>query len=301
MPELVPTSDLPAIPARRADSHKGTYGRVVTLAGSRGMAGAACLAAHAVLRAGAGLSILGTPASVAPIAAGHLRCEIIEALPETAAGTLGAASVAPAVALIRDAQVVAVGPGLRACDDTRGFLVGLLPRIRVPLVLDADALNVLALEPALLDAIAAPLVLTPHPGEMARLVGGTTAQVQADRPALAAAFARRRPGLIVLLKGHRSIVTDGVRWYVNETGNPGMATAGTGDVLTGVIAGLIARGLDPFAAAVLGAHVHGRAGDLAAAVVGQESLIATDVLAWLPRAFRGLATTGSAPGSGVPG
>jgi len=286
MTELIRVRELPVLPPRRADDHKGSFGRAVILAGSRGMVGAACLAAQAALRSGAGLSVLAVPEGIAPIAMAKLTCEMVVALPETAAGTLDARALDPVLAAIREAQAVAIGPGIRQDLATGDLLAALLPRVTVPLVLDADALNLIAGRPAILAGARAPVVLTPHPGEMARLCGRTTAEVQADREAIAVGYAASHDASIVALKGHRTVVTDGARIWVNTTGNSGMATGGTGDVLTGVVAGLIARGLAPFDAAVLGTYVHGLAGDLAAATVGEESLIATDVLAYLPRAFR---------------
>ncbi len=251
------------------------------------MVGSACLAARAVLRSGAGLCVLATPASVAPVAMAKLTCEMVAPLPADADGSLAAAALEPLCAALADAQAAAIGPGLGEGAGTADLVHAFLPRAAVPIVIDADALNLLAGRLDTLGAMRVPVVLTPHPGEMARLAGTTSAAVQAAREETAVAFAARW-GKIVVLKGQDSLVTDGVALYRNRTGNPGMATGGSGDVLTGILAGLLARGLAPLDAAVLGVWLHGTAGDIAAAAVGEESLIATDLLDHLPQAFRAL-------------
>ena len=180
--------------------------------------------------------------------------------------------------------VVACGPGLGQGSGVTRVVIDLLARAAKPCVLDADGLNAVARTPEALRR-RDPLVITPHPGEFARLLGISAAAVQADREAQAVRFAGIR-GVILLLKGHETLVTDGRRLFRNPTGNPGMATGGTGDVLTGLIAALLAQKLEPFAAAQLGAYLHGLAGDLARDAVGEISLTATDLLAWLPRAFQ---------------
>lgn len=278
---------LPLLPRRPRDAHKGDFGRVLVLAGSPRMTGAAVLAGEAALRAGAGLVTLGVPASVHAIVASRVLCETTLPLPfSRATGGFSRAAAARASAAAGEMSAVAIGPGIGLDAGTRAFVRALLPTLAVPHVIDADALNALAdgfarngLVPS-----AAPRVLTPHPGEMARLLGLSTAAVQADRAGAARRAAKLARGVVVL-KGHRSVVTDGERVALNRTGNPGMATGGTGDVLTGVVAALLGQGLSAFDSARLGAHVHGLAGDIAAAVHGETSLIASDLLLTLGAAF----------------
>lgn len=277
----------PRLPPRRPDSHKGTYGRVLVVAGSRGMTGAAVLCGSAALRGGAGLVQVACPADVQPTVAAGNPCYTTAGIASRADGTYSEACLEELARLGEPADVLAVGPGLGDREDV-GFLVrGLLVRLPgKPVVLDADGLNVLA--PLKADGLPerpGPLVLTPHPGEFARLLGVSTTQVQADRDQLAVDFGRRHK-LVLVLKGHRTVVTDGQRVYRNDTGNPGMATGGTGDVLTGLVAALIGQGLSAFDAAALGAWAHGRAGDLAAGELGQVALTAADLLDYLPGAFR---------------
>jgi NAD(P)H-hydrate epimerase len=268
---------------------------VLVVAGSRGMAGAAVLAGQGALRAGAGLVRIATPAEVFPAVAGQVACCLTQPLAQTPAGTLALAARRALEGLVAANDVVALGPGLgrhRATD----FLVRQMVRETAkPLVLDADGLNAVAGAVEELHDARGPRVLTPHPGEMARLCGaGDTAVVQHDRVGVARRFAREHR-CVVVLKGHRTVVTDGDRVCVNMTGNPGMATGGTGDVLTGVIAALIGQGLTPLDAAQLGAHVHGLAGDLAADRMGETSLVASDLLDYLPAAFLALRPPSATP------
>lgn len=276
---------VPRLPRRAADAHKGDFGRVLVLAGSRGMAGAAALAGQAALRAGAGLVTIATPQSLYPIVAVKVTCCTTHPLPETSAGTISERAAGAILELAKSFDVVALGPGLGRHEGTWRLVRLLAAGVRKPMVIDADALNALADKPECLRAAPAPRVLTPHPGEMARLTHLTVAEVQSSRRKVAVWFARHYRA-VVLLKGHGTIITDGARLRINTTGNPGMATGGTGDVLTGVIAALIGQGLSPFDAAVLGAHVHGLAGDLAAREFGEVSMIATDVLGKLPEAMK---------------
>lgn len=283
--EVVNVRELPQLAARSPDGHKGTYGRVLVVAGSRGMSGAAILCASAALRGGAGLVYLAVPAGIQPIVAGANPCYLTIALPEEDHGGLARAAAPQLLELARTCDVVALGPGLGQSAELRELVPALLAGIAVPLVLDADGLNALVQRLELVQARRAPFVLTPHPGEFGRLVQQPIAAVQAQRRELAVRFAREHGGVLVL-KGHETIVTDGRRIYVNTTGNPGMATGGTGDVLTGLVAALIGQGLEAFAAAQLGVHLHGLAADLARDDLGEVSLIALDLLHYLPRAFR---------------
>jgi len=272
---------LPTLPPRPTDSNKGSFGRVLVVAGSRGMSGAAVLSASAALRGGAGLVYLAVPSSIQPVVAVANPCYLTLALPEDADGKLGEA-LPVLLDSINGKDVVALGPGLGPSSQISAVVRKLAANCQVPLILDADGLNALRGQT---DVLAGPRILTPHPGEFARLLGKEVAEVQAARQALAVDFAARH-GVVLVLKGHRSVVTDGRRVYVNTTGNPGMATGGTGDVLTGLIAALVGQGLDPFAAAQLGVYWHGLAGDLARDAVGEVSLIATDLLDYLPKAIR---------------
>lgn len=278
-------TDLPKLPPRSADSNKGTFGRVLIVAGSRGMSGAGVLCARAALRGGAGLVRLATPAEVLPIVAAANPNYLTAGLPQNDNGQLGAAARTAVVKLARANDVTAVGPGLGSGPGVRLVVEVLLRESQRPLVIDADGLNVLRQRTEQLKGRAAGTILTPHPGEFARLLDCDVPTVRARRRELAVRFAREH-GVVLLLKGHGTIVTDGQRVYCNTTGNPGMATGGTGDVLTGLIAGLVGQGLEAFAAAQLGSYLHGRAGDLAARDLGEVSLVASDLLDYLPRALR---------------
>lgn len=278
---------LPVLQGRRADTHKGDYGRILVLAGSVGMTGAACLCAEAALRGGAGLVTLGIPEGLNPIVASKLTCVITRPLPETADKTLSYQARKGILEMSKKTQVVALGPGLSQNPETRRLVLWLLENLRVPLVVDADGINALATRPEVLKKIERDIILTPHPGEMARLLGlGSPDEVQARRREVAANFVMEYPHVTLVLKGHKTLVADSKNFYVNTTGNPGMASAGTGDVLTGLIAGLWGQGqLTAFQAAQLGTYLHGLAGNMARQDKGETSLIATDVLEMLPRAF----------------
>jgi NAD(P)H-hydrate epimerase len=279
---------------RRADSHKGAYGHVLVVGGSRGKVGAPALSARAALRSGAGLVTVATPASCWLTVAGFTPEAMTEPLPETADGT--AAEEALESVLGFGATVIAAGPGLGRSASTTTFVRRLVARSRVPLVLDADALNALAGHADLLRSrIASDVIVTPHPGEMARLVGSTIADVQRSRLDVARTFATSHQ-VYVVLKGHRTVIaTPNGDAYINSTGNPGMASAGTGDVLTGVIAAWLASGQPAREAALLGVFLHGSAGDLAAATHGHIGLIAGDVIDHLGAAVRALAPKTAGP------
>src|SRR5262249_47498858 len=280
---------MPVLPRRAPDANKGSFGRVLVVAGSRGMSGAGVLCTSAVLRGGAGLARLATPMSVLPIVAAANPCYLTAGLPEDDHGLLSAAAESEILNLARENNVVAIGPGVGRSQAIARLVSAVLTRLNLPLVIDADGLNALDDRTDLLKNRDGPLVLTPHPGEFARLTRTDIPNVQAHRTELACQFALEH-NLVLVLKGHRSIVTDGQKLYINTTGNAGMATGGTGDVLTGVIAALLAQGLDEFAAAQLGTHIHGLAGDLARDELGEISLIASDLLDYLPRAFQSLQT-----------
>lgn len=275
-------------PRRPRESHKGDWGALLLVAGSVGKTGAAALAARAAMRSGAGLVTVATPVSQQPVIAALVIEPMTEPLSETAAQTVGLAALARVRALADVRDAIAVGPGLGLDPETADVVAALTRDLAKPMVLDADALTALV---GRLDALRsdAPRVLTPHPGEMARMLGATTTDVQRDRIGAAGDFAKQH-GVHLVLKGATSVIArpDG-RVLLNPTGNPGMASGGTGDVLTGIVGAFLARGLDAGNALAAAVWLHGRAGDVAAARHGQESLIASDVIDALPAAFAELA------------
>ncbi len=279
----------PLIGPRPAASNKGSFGHVLVLGGSTGKAGAAAMAGMAALRAGAGLSTVATAKSVLATVTGFHAELMTEPLEETEAGSIALASLQKGRldVLVKAKTVLAVGPGISRHPETAEFVRSVVKKYKVPIVLDADGLNAFEGRAAELKTKAGTLVITPHPGEMARLAGSTIPAVQHDRLNVARTFAREH-GLIVVLKGHRTVIAqpNGTVW-VNTTGNPGMATGGTGDILTGMVAGLTAQNPDRIAEAVIAAvHLHGLAGDVARESMGEHSMVATDLLKALPEAFR---------------
>lgn len=278
-------TEVPALPVRPASGHKGTFGTVLIVGGSRGMAGAVALAGRAALAGGAGLARLAVPggaldavATMAPI------CTTLP-LPETPAGRLHPRAAVEIIRAAGEADVVAIGPGLGCDSDTVMVVRAVLENVARPVVADADALNALAEAGGLSVLTSHPpiFVVTPHPGEAARLLRTSAGEIQHDREAAAGRLAAG--GAVALLKGQGTVVTDGKRIYVNQTGNSGMATGGSGDVLTGLLAALLAQGMSGFDAAVLAAHVHGRAGDRAAAEIGASSVTAEEILRCLPESL----------------
>ncbi len=268
------------VPARAADSHKGDFGRVLVIAGSLGRSGAAHLAAIGALRSGAGLVTVATPRSCLPIVAAMAPEYMTEGLEETAAGTVDYAALERVLEF--KADVIAVGPGLGQSPGTAAFVHGLLERAGVPLILDADALNAFKDDPErLVGRDGVDVVITPHPGEMARLLNVSVEAVQHDRLHRATEFAAGHR-VHVVLKGHRTIIAGpDNRAFINLTGNSGMATGGTGDLLTGMIAAWFGQLLDAEAACKLAVYLHGTAGDLAEADEGEVALVASDVAARL--------------------
>jgi NAD(P)H-hydrate epimerase len=280
------TTKIPRLKPRAADTHKGDFGKVCVIAGSIGMSGAAALAGRAALRAGAGLVRVATPKSVLPIVASIESSFTTIPLPEDNAGRIAANAVNIILNLIPDNDCIAFGPGLGITQGVSSVLERLLEQKGLRLIIDADGLNNLSKINDWPRKNKADIILTPHPGEMKRLWTGLfRTTLPSDRQSQAAQLANKT-GTTVVLKGKGTIVTDGEKLYVNKTGNPGMATGGTGDVLTGVITALVGQGLSNFDAAVLGVYVHGLAGDIAAKKFGQISLIATDVIESLGEAFK---------------
>jgi ADP-dependent NAD(P)H-hydrate dehydratase / NAD(P)H-hydrate epimerase len=272
---------------RVREGNKGSYGHVLVIGGSLGKAGAAAMAGFAALRAGAGLSAVATPLSVlATIASFHPEL-MTEPMAETKDGTISLRALGPGLdALLEKRTLIAIGPGISRNSETAEFVRAIVKRRDKAMVVDADALNAFEGSAGQLNGRGRTLVITPHPGEMSRLTGLSIPEIQANRLEVARKFAREHE-LIVVLKGHRTVIAapDGTVW-VNPTGNPGMATGGTGDVLTGMVAGLIAQHPQhAFEATALAVYLHGLAGDLAGESVGENSLVATDLVRFLPHAF----------------
>jgi hydroxyethylthiazole kinase-like uncharacterized protein yjeF len=268
------------IPKRPVTSQKGKNGHLLIIAGSRGMTGAAYLCALGALKTGAGLVTVGAPEAVRRIIANRLPEAMTLPLPETKEGYLAV----PAIRMIREyvrrrtITTLAAGPGLSVHPSVRGVIKAMLS-LHLPFVLDADGLN--SIKP--MDVKGKRLIITPHPGELARFLGTTIPRVQANRDSLTLQTAKAL-GIIIVLKGHRSVISDGKHIYVNPTGNAAMATGGMGDVLTGVIAALLAQGLSLFDAACAGVYLHGLAGDLAK--VSDRGLLATELACSIPKALK---------------
>jgi ADP-dependent NAD(P)H-hydrate dehydratase / NAD(P)H-hydrate epimerase len=278
---------------RPAESNKGMYGHVLVIAGGRGKTGAAAMAGLAALRAGAGLSTIASAESALTAIASYAPEVMTEPLPETEAGSISMRALEHLQDLTEKKNVIAIGPGLGSHPETVEFVRRVAGELKEPVVMDADALNALAGKPW--PAHAGPRILTPHPGEMARLANKTVPEIQASRIETARAFAQER-GVYLVLKGNRSVIAapDGRAW-INPTGSPALATGGTGDVLTGMIAGLIAQFPDQLETAILAAvYLHGRAGETGAKKLGEKTLIATDIFEFLPEAMREVADLSNA-------
>jgi ADP-dependent NAD(P)H-hydrate dehydratase len=280
MSTLDPT--LPRLPPRPCDAHKGVFGTALIVGGSRGMTGAVGLAGMAALRGGAGLVRLAVPDRCLETVAAYEPSYMTAALPDVA-GRISGEAFARVGELSQSATIVAIGPGMGRSPELDRLVIRLYKELPLPMVLDADALNALSTDPDSLAHHAAPRVLTPHPGEFARLIGHKYPGEEKEAAALELAS---RCQIVVVLKGHRTFVTDGHRHWHNCTGNPGMATGGSGDSLTGLIAALACQNLDLYDAARLGVYVHGLAGDLAVQEIGEVSLIASDIVKYLPQALK---------------
>ena len=285
---------LPALPPRSPASHKGDFGRVLVLGGSLGMAGAPALTAMSALRSGAGLVTVAVPQCVQGTVAAFDPCYTTVPLVDDAQGVVDLANIVDLSTAGEQYDVWAVGPGLGRSPGAAELVAQLYRTIPRPMVIDADGLNGLARalqhNPRLLEHPPAPRVLTPHPGEFARLTGDHAGTTSDERIAAAVQLAQRDPSgaTVVVLKGQGTVIANGAQIAVNATGNPGMATGGTGDCLTGVITGLLAQGLGAWEAARLGVHIHGAAGDAAAERWGQVSMTARDLMESLPTAFKQL-------------
>lgn len=277
---------IPKLKPRAIDAHKGDFGKVCIIAGSTGMSGAAALAGKAALRAGSGLVRVATPKSVLPIVASIEPSFTTIALPEDSHGRISTKAINPVLEAAGDNDCLAFGPGIGISGSLHPLLEALLEQDKLRLVIDADGLNNLAGIKNWPAKLKASLILTPHPGEMKRLWSALLRDpLPSDRQKQAVKLAQHTK-TVVTLKGAGTIVTDGKKVYINKTGNPGMATAGSGDVLTGIITALAGQGFNNFDAAVLGVYIHGLAGDVAAEKLGQISLMATDIIDALPEAFK---------------
>ena len=284
---VITSADIaPLIGPRPANSNKGLYGHVLVVGGSLGKAGAAAMAGMSALRAGAGLATVATAKSVFPTVAAFYPELMTEPLPETAAGTIATEAGLRIDELLKNVTVLAIGPGISRDPHTTTFVRSLVANAKLPMVLDADGLNAFQGHTHEMNGSGRTLVITPHPGEMGRLAACSTNDVQKDRLGVARHFAREH-NVIVVLKGNRTLVVqpNGDAW-VNTTGNPGMSTGGTGDILTGMVAAMIAQHpSDPMLAVCAAVHLHGLAGDVMREIMGEHSLVATDLLRGLPDAF----------------
>ena len=271
---------LALLPDRDTWGHKGSFGKLLLLCGSRGFTGAAYLAAMGALRTGAGLTFLGVPEGIYAIEAVKLNEPVVFPLPDVE-GKLSREAIPEILSRLPHMDAVLVGPGLGQSEDTLEVVKAVLENAKCPVVLDADGINVLAPHKDILRGRSFPTILTPHDGEFAR-IGGSVGQ---DRMASAMALARDL-GCVVLLKGHRTCITDGINAYLNQTGNPGMAVGGSGDVLAGILVGLLGQSLAPLEAAAVAAWLHGAAGDICARELGQYGMLPTDMLNALPRLLK---------------
>ncbi len=270
---------LKILPDRDSEGHKGTYGKILLLCGSRGYTGAAYLAAMGALRSGAGLVFLGVPESIYTIEAVKLNEAIVFPLPDED-GKLSTAAIPEILERLPKLDAVLIGPGLGQSEGVFEVVKTVLKQAECPVVLDADGINVVSAHKDILRGRTAPTILTPHAGEFARLGGQT-----GDRQTAAEEMAQDL-GCVVLLKGHGTVITDGTTTYINPTGNPGMAVGGSGDVLAGIITALLGQGIQPLEAAACGAWLHGAAGDLCAGEIGQYGMLPTDVVNVLPRLLK---------------
>lgn len=283
--EITPQMVAERLPDRPKDSHKGTYGRLLTVCGSYGMAGAALLCARGALRSGVGLLTAALPRSVYPLLASAVPEAVFLPVPETEEGAFSVDAIEPLLQAAAGATAVVLGPGLGRGEAQTALVEQLYRACPRPLVLDADGINALDMHILVEETVAAPRIFTPHPGEMARLLDVTVEQVQQHRREIARRFADKY-GITLVLKGYHTLVSAPGRPVLeNPTGNPGMATGGSGDVLAGIIGALVAQGMDPYYAAVCGVYLHGAAGDRAADRLSQYSLLPSDIIEELPGLF----------------
>ena len=279
MKELNHEQVLSILPDRAVDAHKGDFGKILLLCGSKGYTGAAYLAAQASLRSGAGLVFLGVPESIYQIEAVKLNEAIVFSFPDEN-GKLSAAAIPEILQRLPKMDAVLIGPGLGQSDGVFQVVKAVLEQAACPVVLDADGINLITAHKDIVRGRSAPTILTPHAGEFGRLGGNP------EERTVAAETMARELGCIMLLKGHHTVITDGETTYITPTGNPGMAVGGSGDVLAGIITALLGQGITPLEAAACGAWLHGAAGDICAAEIGQYGMLPTDMLNALPRLLK---------------
>lgn len=279
---------LPYFRRRKKDTHKGTYGHLLILSGSLGKTGAAAMAAKAALKMGAGLVTVGTPVSCLPIIARSMVELMTEPLPETPEKTLSSEALDRILTLLKGKDGLMIGPGISTHPSTAELILSLVPKINVPAVFDADALNILASNPELFKSLRKPAMLTPHPGEFARLLHLTTEEVLEKKLELVPQFAQKY-GVYLVLKSYKTLIaTPEGHVYINPTGNPGMATAGVGDVLSGMIASMMIQEKNLLEAILAAVYVHGLSGDIGVEKLGERALTAADLITYLPSALRKL-------------
>jgi NAD(P)H-hydrate epimerase len=285
---------IPLLPERPKYSHKGTYGHVLLIAGSKGKTGAAFMSAKACLRTGAGLVTIGVPESLVNVFQSRVTEEMVLPLPDKGDGTLSHKASDLILKFLRQqANVLAIGPGISTSNEISKLVNLIIAKSKVPIVMDADAINAIAGRTGILKKSSAPIILTPHPGEMARLLNSqqstvNSQQIEKDRINTAMLFAKKTKTYLVLKGVPTIIATPDGKAFINSTGNSGMATAGTGDVLTGMISAFLAQGLTPQNASILGAYMHGLIGDVVAKKKGKHSLIASDIINTIPAVFKSI-------------
>lgn len=270
---------------RPDDSNKGTLGSLLCICGSYGMAGAAIMAGKAALRCGIGLLKIAVPKSIYPVCATNILESVYYPLEETSNGVISSKNTDFLLEMCEKSSAVVIGCGLSVCDDTKNLVQSVITNCKKPLVIDADALNCICNKPEILKNLKAPAIITPHPGEMARLLHSTPKTVNSNRENTAIDFAKKF-GVVTVLKGAGTIIAspDG-EVYINHTGNSGMATGGSGDVLSGIIGSLLAQGAAPINAAAAGVFLHGTIGDLAAEKLGKISMLPTNMIDMIPTAY----------------
>lgn len=270
---------------RPDDSNKGTLGSLLCICGSYGMAGAAIMAGKAALRCGIGLLKIAVPKSIYPVCATNILESVYYPLEETSNGVISSKNTDFLLEMCEKSSAVVIGCGLSVCDDTKNLVQSVITNCEKPLVIDADALNCICNKPEILKNLKAPAIITPHPGEMARLLHSTPKTVNSNRENTAIDFAKKF-GVVTVLKGAGTIIASPEgEVYINHTGNSGMATGGSGDVLSGIIGSLLAQGAAPINAAAAGVFLHGTIGDLAAEKLGKISMLPTDMIDMIPTAY----------------
>lgn len=283
MPQIVTSKEFvdKLLPRRARDTHKGMFGKVLLLCGSVGYTGAAAMAARAALRTGSGLIFLGVPEKIYPILAAKLDAPMVFPLPDDGTGKLSRLAIPEIRRRLRECDACLIGPGLGQSEDIRAIVFEVLANAKCPLVLDADGLNVLSGHIDVLRGTDCPTVLTPHEGEFRRL-GGNLSLGRTQAATLLAQECKK----VVLLKGNQTLITDGAGTYLNKTGNPGMATGGSGDVLAGILVSLLGQGIAPLQAAAAAAWLHGASGDICAEEIGEYGMTPNDIIRTLPRLLK---------------